>query len=154
MLAEQQTMGLAAPCALYVDGAYVSSEALAEAREQGRELRGPAPASPDRGKVFTVEAFDVHVEERYAVCPASMRSSHCSRLVVQNTGKAVYRIEWNRALCGPCPKCSSASVRARAIAPSSSANCIACCKRGDGKCRPRHSSLSMHRRNGIEGTQS
>jgi transposase len=42
--AEQKSMGLEAPSALYVDGAYVSSEALKAAREEGRELRGPAPA--------------------------------------------------------------------------------------------------------------
>lgn len=41
---EQKRMGLEAPSALYVDGAYVSSEALKAAREEGRELRGPAPA--------------------------------------------------------------------------------------------------------------
>jgi hypothetical protein len=61
---EQRDQGLDAPSALYVDGAYVGSQQLKDARDEGRELRGPAPASPDRGKVFTVEAFDVHVEER------------------------------------------------------------------------------------------
>ena len=72
---EQERMGVPPPSVLYVDGAYVSAEALKVAGEEGRELRGPAPASPDRGKVFTPEAFDVHVEERYAVCPGDQRSS-------------------------------------------------------------------------------
>ena len=57
-----------------IGSSYVSSEALHAARDEGRELRGPAPASPDRGKVFTIEAFDVHVEERFALCPAQHRS--------------------------------------------------------------------------------
>ena len=55
--AEQQRLGLEPPATLYVDGAYVSSEALLQARDEQRELRGPAPASPDRGKVFTVGAL-------------------------------------------------------------------------------------------------
>ena len=59
-----------APSTLYVDGGYISSEALRDVRQQGRELRGLAPASPDRGKVFTVEVFDIHFEERYALCAA------------------------------------------------------------------------------------
>jgi hypothetical protein len=52
---------------------------LNDAREQGRELRGPAPASPDRGKIFTVAAFDVHVEERYAICPAPQVADDMAR---------------------------------------------------------------------------
>jgi len=94
----------------YWDGAYVSSEALKDASEQGRELRGPAPASPDRGKIYTVEAFDVHVEERYAICTAARRSSNCSRLEEESTGKLRYRIEWTNTLCAACPlrpKCVS-----------------------------------------------
>ena len=93
-LGEQQQMGLELPDKLYVDGAYVCSEALREAQEQERELRGPAPASPDRGKVFTVEAFDVHVEERYAVCPAGQRSGNCSRLEETSTGDVP--AQWHR----------------------------------------------------------
>ena len=58
---------------------------------------GPAPASPDRGKVFTVEAFDVQVEERSAVCPAGQRSTNCCRLETKSTGKVEYRFEWNNA---------------------------------------------------------
>ena len=47
--------------------AYSSSEVIRNANDEGRELRGPAPASPDRGKVFPIEAFDAHVEERCAL---------------------------------------------------------------------------------------
>jgi transposase len=105
VLQSQHAVGLEPPSALYADGAFVSSEALKDAHDEGRELRGPAPASPDRGKVFTVEAFDVHVEERYAICPASQRSSNCSRLEEQSTGKVVFRFEWSNSVCGSCPLC-------------------------------------------------
>ena len=104
VFSQQQAMGLDKPATLYVDGAYVSSEALLQAREENRELRGPAPGSPDRGKVYTVESFDVHVEERYAVCPEGQRSSNCSRLQAKDTGKVSFRIEWNSVTCGNCPR--------------------------------------------------
>ena len=104
VLAEQASMGLDAPSVLYVDGTYVSSQALKEAEEQGRQLRGPAPAAPERGKTFTAEAFDVAVAGRRAVCPAGQCSTNCSRLEEAKTSKVNYRFEWNDALCGACPK--------------------------------------------------
>jgi transposase len=153
VLDEQRKMKLDAPSSLYVDGAYVSSGGLKQAESEGRELRGPAPASPDRGKVFTVEAFDVHVEERFAICPAGERSTNCSR--VEESGRGViFRIEWTNAICANCPKraaCISGAQPHRTI-------CV----------NPHHSYLQarrremqtdafkqeMRRRNGIEGTQS
>ena len=59
VFAEQAKVGLEKPSDLYVDDAYVCSQALQDAKEGKRELHGPAPASPDFGKVFTVDAFDV-----------------------------------------------------------------------------------------------
>jgi len=154
VLAEQQDMGLDAPSALYVDGAYISSEGLAEAREQGRELRGPAPASPDRGKVFTVEAFDVHVEERYAVCPAGQRSSNCSRLVVQNTGKVDYRIEWSKTVCGPCPLCLQCVNIGQDHRTFAVGELHSLLQDRRQEMQTEKFKAEMHRRNGIEGTQS
>jgi len=104
VLSEQADMGLEPPSVLYVDGAYVCGPPLHEAQEEFRELHGPAPASPDRGKVFTVEAFDIKVEERQAICPAGQTSSNCSRLHEEKTGKVDYRFEWNNTLCGACPR--------------------------------------------------
>lgn len=153
-LDEQQAMGLEPPSALYVDGAYVSSEALKDAREEGRELRGPAPASPDRGKVFTVEAFDVHVEERYAVCPAAQRSSNCSRLEAQRTGKVDYRIEWSKTICGPCPlraQCVSTGQNHRTLVVGELHSLLQARRR---EMQTDAFKKEMHRRNGIEGTQS
>jgi hypothetical protein len=151
---EQQGMGLEAPAALYVDGAYVSSEALQAANEEGRELRGPAPASPDRGKVFTIEAFDVRVEERYAVCPGGQRSSNCSRLEEQNTGKVVYRIEWSKTVCGPCPlraQCVSAGQDHRTFVVGELHSLLQERRR---EMQTDAFKQDMRKRNGIEGTQS
>jgi hypothetical protein len=147
-------MGLDAPSALYVDGSYVSSEALKDASEQGRELRGPAPASPDRGKVFTVERFDVHVEQRYAICPAVQRSSHCSRLEEQSTGKVVFRIEWSHSVCEVCPlrvECVSAGQSHRTLVVGALHSLLQERRR---EMQTDAFKKEMHRRNGIEGTQS
>lgn len=153
VLAEQRTMGLDAPSALYADGAYICSEALAEAREQGRELRGPAPASPDRGKVFTVEAFDVHVEERHAICPAQQRSTQCSH-IDESRGRSYFRIEWNDAICAICPQkadCVSANQSHRTIVVGELHSILQDRRR---EMQTEAFKEEMRRRNGIEGTQS
>jgi transposase len=154
VLAEQHDMGLAPPGTLYVDGGYVSSEALRDAREQCRELRGPAPASPDRGKVFTVEAFDVHVEERSAICPAGQRSSNCSRLEVQSTGKVDFRIEWSQTVCSTCPllaQCVSDGQNHRTLVVGELHSLLQARRR---EMQTEAFKKEMHRRNGIEGTLS
>jgi transposase len=154
VLKEQQNMGLDAPSALYVDGAYVSSEGLQQAKTEGRELRGPAPASPDRGKVFTVEAFDVHVEERYAVCPTGQRSSNCSRLEALSTGKVDFRLEWSKTVCSTCPlhaKCISVGQNHRTVVVGELHSLLQDRRR---EMQTDAFKQEMHRRNGIEGTQS
>lgn len=151
---EQQRMGLEPPATLYVDGAYVSSGAIKNANDEGRELRGPAPASPDRGRVFTIEAFGVHVEERYAVCPARQRSSNCSRLEEQSTGKVVYRIEWSKTVCSACPlraQCVSAGQDHRTFVVGSLHTILQERRR---EMQTEAFKQEMRRRNGIEGTQS
>ncbi len=154
VLDEQHAMGLEPPSTLYVDGAYVCSEALRQAQEQGRELRGPAPASPDRGKVFTVEAFDVHVEERYALCPVGQRSSNCSRLEDKSTGKVDYRLEWCKASCGNCPRrdqCIGATQTHRTIVVGELHSLLQARRR---EMQTDAFKQEMRRRNAIEGTQS
>jgi hypothetical protein len=154
VLAEQASLGLAAPSTLYVDGAYVSGQALKEAYEQGRTLRGPAPASPDRGKTFTAEAFTVDIAQRSALCRAGQRSTNCSRLEETATGKAFYRFEWNDTLCGSCPRhteCVGATQSHRTLVVGEYHNFLQA---------RRHEMQSpkfqeeMHCRNAIEGSQS
>jgi len=151
---EQAEQGLEAPPVLYVDGAYVHAEALHEAQTQGRELRGPAPASPDRGQGFPVDQFDVHVEERYAVCPAGQTSSNCSRLQEEKTGKVAYRMEWNRAVCQACPlrgQCLGKQQTHRTIAVGQWHSLLQARRR---EMQTEAFKKDMHHRNGIEGTQS
>lgn len=154
VLAEQACMGLEPPSDLYVDGAYVCSEALKDAQEQNRQLHGPAPASPDRGKVFTAEAFDVLVEERHAICPAGHRSSNCSRLKESKTGKVSYRIEWSNTLCGVCPlqkQCVSEGQPHRTLVVGELYSLLQERRR---MMQTEDYKQDMKRRNGIEATQS
>ena len=154
VLAEQHALGLEAPSTLYADGAYICSEALHAAREQGWELRGPAPSAPDRGKVFTIEAFDVHVEERYAVCPAGQRSSNCSRLEVLRTGKVDFRIEWSNAVCAICPQRDQCVSTGQAHRTFVVGELHAFLQERRREMLTDAFKQEMHRRNAIEGTQS
>ena len=117
-------------------------------------LHGPAPASPDRGKVFTVEAFDVQVEQRYAVCPAGQRSSNCSRLEVHSTGKVDFRIEWSKTICSSCPlqsQCVSAGQTHRTLVVGELHTLLQDRRR---EMQTDAFKQEARHRNGIEGTQS
>ena len=93
---------LGKPDSLYVDGAYVSGEKLAEAEQDGRELFGPAPP-PGGRQEFTSDHFQIDIEGRNAICPSGHASTNCSTLTVDATQKVSYRFKWNRRLCGGCP---------------------------------------------------
>jgi len=100
--AEQAAMGLEKPEVWYIDGAYISAERLAQAQSQGRELIGPAQPSPKKEGRFSVEDFQLHVEERKGICPAGKENTQCSRLEEEGTGKVSYRFEWSTH-CHDCP---------------------------------------------------
>jgi transposase len=154
VLAEQASLGLAAPSTLYVDGAYVWGQSLQDAHDEGREVRGPAPASPDRGKTFTAEAFDVDVAERSAVCPAGQPSTNGSRLEEAKTGKVDFRFEWNDTLCGACPQrpqCVGATQSHRSLVVGQHHSFLQARRQ---EMQSAEFKQEMHQRNGIEGTQS
>lgn len=156
VLQEQQKMGLERPCALYVDGAYVGSKALKDAEGEGWQLRGPAPATPPRAGMLTVESFDVNVEERYAICPSGQRSSNCSRVVEQHMAQphVIYRIEWSNAVCMACAlskQCFSSQYSHRTIVVNPFHSFLQA-RRLEMKTDA--FKLEMHRRAAIEGTHS
>lgn len=154
VLAEQASVGLAVPSALYVDGAYVCSQILKAAHDEDREVRGPAPAAPQRGKTFTAEAFDVDIAGRSALCPAGQHSTNCSRLEEAKTGKVNYRFEWNDTLCGACPKrteCVGATQSHRTLLVGEHHGFLQERRR---EMQSAAFQKEMYRRNGIEGTQS
>lgn len=154
MEAEQKSMGLDKPPVQYVDAAYVSAQALAQAAAQGRELIGPAPAVADntQGR-FAPEKFQINVEERKAVCPAGKTNTQCSRLVEKKTGRVQFRFEWSTH-CADCPlrrQCVGPNQRHRIVEVGEYHSALQARRQeqqtGDFKKR-------MNHRNGIEGTQS
>jgi hypothetical protein len=97
LLEQQAEMGMDKPSELYVDGASVSGQQLAQAEVEGRQLLGPAPPPAQTGKsAYKSDAFDIEVEGRRATCPAGQTSTQCSRLEEEKTGKVSYRFEWRR----------------------------------------------------------
>jgi len=109
ILKQQAEMGLEKPSELYVDGAYVSGQGLAQAEAEGRQLLGPAQPPAQTGKsAFKSDAFQIVVEQRTAVCPGGHTSTQCSRLEEAKTGKVSFRFEWSTH-CHPC------SLRAQCV---------------------------------------
>jgi hypothetical protein len=152
---EQQAMGLEKPPVQYVDAAYVSAQKLAAAAAEGRELIGPALASPHNNEGrFTPEQFQVNVEQRTAVCPAGKENSQCSRLEEQATGKVSYRFEWDTATCAACPlrpQCIKAGHAHRTLAVGEHHTPLQA-RRQEQQTKPFQQ--RMKHRNAIEGTQS
>ena len=154
MAAEQASMGLDKPPVQYVDAAYISAAELAQAQAEGRELIGPAPATPDhvQGR-YTTERFDVDIEQRQAICPAGKTNTQCSRLEEKQTGKVSYRLEWSTH-CENCP------LRAQCVAPQHKHRSIVVGEHHTALQARRREQVTpefkrrMKHRNAIEGTQS
>ncbi|MGV1014886.1 MAG: transposase [Methyloceanibacter sp.] len=150
---EQATMGLAKPPVQYVDGAYVSAQKLAQAHAEGREIIGPAQPAPRKEGRFSVEDFQVQVEQRQAVCPAGQSSLQCSRLAEEATGKVSYRFEWSTH-CHECPRrgqCLGKDQRHRTLVVGEH-HTVLQARRQEQQTEPFRA--RMKQRNAIEGTQS
>ena len=140
VLAEQHAMGLDAPATLYVDGAYVCSEALNDAREQAgncaappRRRRTAARSSPWKHSTCMSRSGTRSVPPSNAVVTAvAWKSRARARLISESNGA--------RRFARPARSKRNASAPARIIAPSWWANYIRSCRIGDGKCRPISSS--------------
>jgi transposase len=152
---EQRALGMDKPPVQYVDAAYVSTQKLVEAAAQGRELIGPALASPHNNEGrFTPEQFQVNVEQRQAVCPAGKENTQCSRLEEHATGKVSYRFEWDTATCAACPlrpQCIQAEHAHRTLAVGEHHTTLQA-RRQEQQTKPFQQ--RMKHRNAIEGTQS
>jgi hypothetical protein len=137
----------------YVDGAYVSAQKLAQAHAEGREIIGPAQPAPRKEGRFSVEDFQVHVEQRQAVCPAGKGSSQCSRLEEEATGKVSYRFEWSTH-CHECPQrdhCLGQDQRHRTLVVGEHHTVLQARRQEQ---QTEAFQARMKQRNAIEGTQS
>ena len=153
MEAEQAAMGLAKPPAQYVDAAYVSTQKLLQAQAEGRELIGPAPAAVQKDGRFTVEDFQIKVEERQAICPAGQTNTQCSRLEEAASGKVSYRFEFG-AQCQDCPlrpRCVGQGQRHRSLTVGEHHTVLQARRQEQQTDAFKE---RMKHRNAIEGTQS
>jgi hypothetical protein len=110
MQTAQRERGEEPPPELLVDSAYVSGAALAEARDEGRELLGPARPAQASRDIFTAEAFDVDVANQRARCPAGKTSTSCLRVYDRTRGSWGYRYHWGEQ-CNRCPLQSQCTTR-------------------------------------------
>ena len=151
---QQQEHGLGRADTLYVDTAYVTDDALAQAQQDGRELIGPARGSCNTsGEFFTAEAFDVSIAERRAICPAGHASTQCSRLENQQTGQVDYRFEWSYH-CDDCPlksQCTNARSGRRMLLVGQHHDLLQARRR---QMKTDEFRRQMHHRKAIEGTIS
>jgi hypothetical protein len=150
--ASQSAMGLDKPSQLYVDGAYVTAEKLAEAAQEHRELIGPAARAAGKEGHFGVEDFAVEVEQRKAHCPAGKQNTQCSR-IERGDGQVEYRFEWTTH-CHQCPwrdKCLGSNQKHRTLEVGQYHSHLQA--RRKEQQTPEFEKQS-HQRNAIEGTQS
>jgi transposase len=150
---EQAEMNLEKPDQMHVDGAYISAGALAQAQAEGRELIGPAQASPKKEGRFSVEDFQIHVEDRKAFCPAGKENTQCSRLEEAQGGKVSYRFEWSTH-CHECPlrqQCLGKDQRHRTVVVGEHHTHLQARRREQ---RTPEFLEKAKMRNAIEGTQS
>ena len=150
---EQAAMGLEKAPVLYVDGAYVSAEKLAQAQAQGHEMIGPAQPAPKKEGKFSVEDFQITVEERKAICPAGKENTQCSRLEEEASGKVSYRFEFSTH-CHECPlrgQCVGENQKHRTLVVGEYHSHLQA-RRQEQKTEAFHQKAKN--RNAIEGTQS
>jgi len=153
VLAAQAARGQERPSQLYVDGAYVSAEVLAQAQKEGWELRGPAQPSAKTGKGYRAEAFEARVAERTAICPAGEASTQCSRLEEGATGKVSYRLEWSWKCrgCGQREACVGTGQAHRSLVVGQYHDLLQARRR---EMETKEFRQEMKRRAGVEGTIS
>ena len=98
-LQKLEVLGLERPRELYADRAYISGQAIEQAKEEGWELISLAQPSAARAgleKPYRIEAFNISIKERKARCPQGKMSSTCSKLTEAQSGKISFRFEFGR----------------------------------------------------------
>jgi transposase/IS5 family transposase len=100
-LAAQREHGVGVAEELHADAGYVTDDTLAEAKEEGRELIGPARPAPTKG-VLPVEQFEVDMKKKEAVCPQGKTSTRYRVTTESRTGRESHQFEWGEH-CDGCP---------------------------------------------------
>jgi len=141
------------PQELYVDAAYVTDDTLAEAKEQGRQIIGPARPPGNPKKLFDVDQFDIDVANRKAVCPAGHSSRQCSLINDSYNASVYYRFEW-AGLCDECElqkQCTQRKDGRRHVSVGKHHDLLQQRRR---EMKTEEFTIKMHRRSAVEGTIS
>lgn len=141
------------PAELYVDAAYVTDDTMAEAKEEGREIIGPARPPGNPKNLLAVDRFDVDVANRVAVCPAGHASRQCSLINDIYNASVYYRFEW-AGLCDECElqkQCTQRPDGRRHVSVGTHHDLLQQRRR---EMQTEAFKLKMHRRNAIEGSIS
>ena len=141
------------PSELYVDAAYVTDDTLAEAKEQGRQIIGPARPPGNPSHLLDVDQFDIDVVRRTAICPAGHRSRQCSLINDSCHNLVYYRFEW-AGLCDDChlqKQCTRRVDGRRHVSVGMHHDLLQQRRR---EMKTEEFKLKMHRRNAVEGTIS
>src|SRR5262249_53882233 len=113
----------------------------------------PSAARNSLEKAYRIEAFDISISERKAVCPAGKTSTNCSKLTEEQSGKVTYRIEFG-SQCHDCPHragCVPSAQAHRTIVVGAYHEALQQRRREQ---QSPEFQLRMHQRNAIEGTIS
>ena len=113
----------------------------------------PSAARPGLEKEYRIEAFDINISERKALCPAGNQSAFCSKLTEQKSGKVTYRFEFG-SHCHDCPHrvaCVPSTQAHRTILVGAHHEVLQQRRREQ---QSQEFQLLMHQRNAIEGTFS
>jgi hypothetical protein len=141
------------PAELYVDAAYVTDDTMAEAKEEGREIIGPARKPGNPTHLLDVDQFDIDVANRTAVCPAGHTSRQCSLINDRYNKSVYYRFEW-AGLCDNCElqkRCTRRKDGRRHVSVGRHHDLLQQRRRD---MQTDEFKLKMHRRNAIEGSIS
>lgn len=151
-LKRQQVHHEIKPPAIYADAGYVTESTLSQAEQNGMELLGPTRPDPHKGP-YNADGFRVDVEHQRAVCPQGKTSTQCSQIKDSYMGTEYYRLEWG-SQCDSCPvqkQCTRAKSGRRILVVGLRHDLVAKRRR---EMKQAEYAVSMHPRNGIEGTHS
>jgi hypothetical protein len=115
---------------------------------------GPAQPPPtNQAHVYQIDAFEVSITERKAVCPQGKISTECSRLTEGDSGKVTYRFEFGRHCrnCGVKNLCVPKGQAHRMIRVGALHETLQQRRRQQ---QSQEFKLRMQQRNGVEGTIS
>lgn len=155
VLAAHMSLGQEAPATVFSDAGYISAPALKKAEDDGYELCGPMPAPPYGAKRFGSDSFEVDTSRRQAVCPAGKSNSTCAFITESRSKASYYYFTWSHSDCKSCHlQCQCLSKKQQSFRTLQVGKLHMFGQARRQLCRSEDYQRRMHRRSGVEGTNS